>query len=139
MWPPTITPCECQKSGWCPRHQCQKRPEWHLLCRLEQEYFNRWEAGQGPCLRDSLAPSVRVAALPACRERGALPVGQVSCELCGRLNVLLPVYECRRFGRCTESRVRIGHTEDPNPPVCLTCDHYAPSHSEPPPDAIGPE
>jgi hypothetical protein len=61
MWPPTLTACECEQAGWCERHQCQKTPEWHLLCRRQETYFQLWEHGQGPCLnrflRDQQSPA----------------------------------------------------------------------------------
>lgn len=50
MWPPTITDCECEKPGWCERHQCLKSPHFHRLCRRNQEYYQLWEEGLGPCI-----------------------------------------------------------------------------------------
>lgn len=56
MWPPTITPCECQQPGWCERHQCWKPSVWHLLCRRQQRYFDAWERGTGPRLEGDAHP-----------------------------------------------------------------------------------
>lgn len=50
MWPPTITPCECEQPGWCERHHCWKSPGMHLLCRRQMRQFQAWEEGRGPCL-----------------------------------------------------------------------------------------
>lgn len=40
--------CECEVPGWCERHQCQKTPHFHRLCRTREDYFSLWEAGRGP-------------------------------------------------------------------------------------------
>lgn len=50
MWPETLTGCACEQAGWCPRHRCWKTPDWHLLCRRQDAYFQAWERGEGPCL-----------------------------------------------------------------------------------------
>ena len=62
MWPPTLTPCECQQPGWCERHQCWKPAAWHLLCRRQQQYFEAWERGEGPRLDTVLPVTADVAA-----------------------------------------------------------------------------
>ena len=40
--------CECEQSGWCERHQCEKTPHLHKLCRMREDYFRLWERGRGP-------------------------------------------------------------------------------------------
>ena len=43
-----MTGCECQRAGWCERHQCDKTPHWHRLCQTRPNYFRLWERGCGP-------------------------------------------------------------------------------------------
>lgn len=50
MWPPTITDCQCEQPGWCPRHNCLKNIWEHRLCRRQPEVFASFERGEGPCL-----------------------------------------------------------------------------------------
>ena len=57
MWPPTLTPCECPFAGWCERHRCHKPPAFHQLCRRQIEYFQAWEEGRGPRLRQDRDPA----------------------------------------------------------------------------------
>ena len=40
--------CECDHSGWCPRHLVDKPDRWHELCKTREDYFNLWETGEGP-------------------------------------------------------------------------------------------
>ena len=56
MWPPTVTPCVCEQSGWCERHRCLKSWPLHLLCRRQLVYYEAWEAGRGPCLEVTDVP-----------------------------------------------------------------------------------
>ena len=44
----SLTPCECPEPGFCPRHQCEKPPHWHALCRTRADYFQLWENACGP-------------------------------------------------------------------------------------------
>jgi len=44
-----ITPCECAVAGFCKRHNCDKHPHWHNLCKTSPAYFRLWEDGRGPC------------------------------------------------------------------------------------------
>ena len=41
-------PCECKTPGWCERHQIDKTPPMHHLCKTSEEWFNKWESGTGP-------------------------------------------------------------------------------------------
>jgi hypothetical protein len=50
--------CECQNSGWCPRHRINKTEHLHNLCKTDEEYFDIWETGMGP-LQDSLTEEER--------------------------------------------------------------------------------
>jgi len=43
-----ITPCECELSGWCKRHNIRKPDAWIKLCRTKPKYFEAWERGRGP-------------------------------------------------------------------------------------------
>lgn len=42
------TDCQCAGAGYCPRHRCEKTPEWHRLCWTRADYFQLWEHGSGP-------------------------------------------------------------------------------------------
>ena len=44
----TITRCECSEPGFCPRHRCDKTPQWRRLCQTRPDYFQLWEHGGGP-------------------------------------------------------------------------------------------
>lgn len=44
----TATPCECEESGFCARHQCHKVAHFHHLCRSNIGYFEQYEKGIGP-------------------------------------------------------------------------------------------
>ena len=49
MWPETLTGCVCEQAGWCERHRCFKNAWLHLICRREQNIFEAFERGEGPC------------------------------------------------------------------------------------------
>lgn len=123
MWPPTLTPCECKEPGWCERHQCQKTPEWHFACRRVQSQFERWEQGEGPCVNRLGERPVPQPPAP-CVHRSSEPVGEVECELCGQRKILVPVYECIKFGRCTERRYGNRSTDARSTQACLSCSEY---------------
>src|SRR5262245_11816957 len=43
-----LTPCECAGPGFCARHNVDKGPHWHGLCKTRMDYFAQWEQGRGP-------------------------------------------------------------------------------------------
>ena len=43
-----MTPCVCDRPGYCPRHQCHKSPHWWRLCQSRPDLFLKWEEGNGP-------------------------------------------------------------------------------------------
>ncbi len=43
-----MTNCECELAGYCNRHKLRKTNGWHKLCQTNQNYFDTWEAGNGP-------------------------------------------------------------------------------------------
>jgi hypothetical protein len=43
-----MTPCECAVAGWCARHQLNKVPHFHMLCKTNIGYFEQYERGEGP-------------------------------------------------------------------------------------------
>lgn len=47
-----VTPCECPRHGWCPRHSCFKTPGAHWHCQNVLARFEEWEQGGG--LRSSV-------------------------------------------------------------------------------------
>lgn len=126
MWPPTLTACECPQPGWCERHQCQKTPEWHFLCRRISAEYDRWERGDGPCVNRP-HPVGNVTPLPPCRHRSLDPAGHVECELCGQRKVLVPVFVCAKYGQCTERRFGNRSSTARQMHSCLTCSEYQPS------------
>ncbi len=123
MWPETVTGCVCEQPGWCERHRCVKTAHWHLLCRLDLCEFQRWEAGDGPCLD---RPPQYQAELPRCRHRGAKPIDRVQCDLCGGRSMLAPVYYCEKFDRCTTRRYGTRTQEARSMPACMTCAEHSP-------------
>lgn len=48
--------CECQRPGFCDRHQCDKSPHWWRRCRSDPHAFLSWEEFTGPG-QDPNAPS----------------------------------------------------------------------------------
>jgi len=45
---PESKPCECQKAGWCERHQVLKPQGWVRLCQVNNDYRSAWDEGRGP-------------------------------------------------------------------------------------------
>lgn len=43
-----MTGCQCEKAGWCERHQMTKTATWFHLCQHDEKYWKAWEAGTGP-------------------------------------------------------------------------------------------
>jgi hypothetical protein len=43
-----MTPCECESPGFCQRHNYEKVPHFHNLCRTYIAYFDQYERGEGP-------------------------------------------------------------------------------------------
>ena len=125
MWPPTLTACECEQSGWCARHRCTKTPHWHLLCRRQEAYFQLWEHGQGPCLEaapqtapspNGTAEAETVAVEGPGVFRRALNFGQAVARhaVDGAVNVDDSVYEqrlavCQDCSLCEQSRMVCSH------------------------------
>lgn len=123
MWPPTLTACECEQSGWCPRHQCTKTAHWHLLCRRQEAYFQMWEQGQGPCLEGiGQPPPTEVADAEIASHDGpgilrrAWNFGQAAVRHAtdGGVKVDDAVYEqrlgiCRACQLCDQSRMVCTH------------------------------
>jgi hypothetical protein len=121
------TPCTCQRPGWCDRHACQKSPTLFHLCRTRIELFRAWESGIGPGQRQA----TERASLPACRYRSQAPVGEMLCDLCGGREIVVPIYGCSLFGRCTERRYGTRTREAREMPDCLRCDHYVSDTGQP--------
>lgn len=42
------TPCQCDKPGFCTRHQVEKHQHHYKLCQESMKYFLAWEKGVGP-------------------------------------------------------------------------------------------
>ena len=116
-----VTPCECDKAGWCERHRCEKPELLFQLCRRRADFFERWERGEGPLQ----GPYQAFARRERCRSRGTEPIAEVECTLCGAQTVMLPVFACTLHGRCTERRYAMGTGDRERVSSCLTCDDYA--------------
>jgi hypothetical protein len=55
------TPCTCPHPGYCDRHQCQKSRHFWRMCRTRADWFQRWEAGEGPGQNPADPPSAGCA------------------------------------------------------------------------------
>ncbi len=64
------TICECAGPGFCPRHRCNKTAFYITLCATKQEWFEKWEAGDGPCIHGTPDDGVEMAPLIPCRGAG---------------------------------------------------------------------
>ena len=52
------TKCECgPEPGLCSQHGCIKTAHFKWLCRNRQGYYDRWESGHGPCLKQPITTS----------------------------------------------------------------------------------
>ena len=126
MWFEAVTPCECPRPGWCPRHQTHKPGVWHQLCRTQPEYFALWETGDGP-RTDAPHP---VGHFPTsrgpCRFRSAESHDAVSCLCCGGRSISVPVFACEKFGSCVEEVCRSATPPASTPPSCMTCPEHQP-------------
>lgn len=62
------TVCECTGPGFCRRHKCNKTAFYVHLCQTKQEWFDKWEAGEGPSIYGTPADGVPYA--PTVKARG---------------------------------------------------------------------
>ena|SRR5665213_1244016 len=134
MWPPAVTPCECEAPGFCQRHQCEKIYESVLACRLNWSAFNQWENGAGPCLDRMRSEAARIASggqqvadLPPCRHWSEQPLERVVCELCGGRSQQVDVFACAIFAKCTSRRYGTRTAVMRTMPSCIRCESYEPA------------
>ena len=125
MWPPKITPCQCDQAGWCERHQTQKSSAWFLICRTNQFEFDAWERGEGPKIGGA-ASTPTVTQRIRCQHRSDEAVGSVDCQCCGGAVVAVPIYQCERFRQCLEHPCRAASSNLVELPICQTCPQFSP-------------
>lgn len=109
-----VTPCECERAGWCARHRCEK--PWALveLCRRRPAWFDLWERGEGPG-QTSPRPST-FTHRPACVQRREV-VRREACSTCaGRVELF--VWSCAVHGECTVLKAVPGLA------CCATCGDF---------------
>lgn len=90
-----LTPCECQREGWCVRHGCFKSAPLVRKCQLDVRFFQYWEQGRGPgqCASPPRAEP--------CRHLGET-VSEEPCPTC-KGAVRVKVFECALHGKCTKA------------------------------------
>ena len=47
-----MTQCECNGPGLCTRHNCHKTAFFYKKCKTEQRWFDLYESGNGPCIKN---------------------------------------------------------------------------------------
>ena len=114
------TGCECQTSGWCPRHKCWKSEHFYRMCCENPHLFRLWEEGKGPGQRaGGITDIERIA---SCIHRGGVRRA-VPCSGC-KAAVMVKIFACRIHGEC-ELSGRI-----PDVKHCPGCSDCKPSFLE---------
>ena len=108
-----MTECECEKPGWCERHQVKKNEAWWKSCQTREDYFELWEKGHGPGQpragkkvrpeRRPKIPSVGVGA-ELCQMIGWLPE---RTQGCGNRDDLVKMLNRRGIEWCSENVAQV--------------------------------
>ena len=109
------TACECEKTGWCARHQCWKSDLLHFLCRTHVFLFGLWDQGAGP--GQASRPEAPHRDFLGCRHRADVR-RLVPCATC-RGTVKVKVFVCQVHGECDVSG-RLTDTTQCS--TCLDCE-----------------
>lgn len=95
------TGCECERHGWCERHQCHKSRHLHRMCQRSSRLFQTWEDGLGPGQHSLLQSTAIIAAKPCLHLRAE--VRQEVCTTC-KGTTQVKVFECDLHDECTIGR-----------------------------------
>lgn len=91
------TPCECEREGWCTRHNCWKEGVLQRICQCNVDFFNLWEAGKGPGQTEGQV--VAHKRIGPCTFRKQL-MEERPCITCLG-NVRIKVFGCQKVFECT--------------------------------------